>query len=447
MCFDPEKGQRCLPTNKHSQKMKKSLNCEESLGVSGGSGRPWLLQFLKMKSFWLFSSCFPLPLSPSTLHSWHQWSSSMCFQLLQEKLSKHQYNIKSPLAMMDVICGSEGAVEPRLTDLGCSLQDNLMGKQGFLMLAEQKSDGGQQQLLRGISHYVHGCEGSSEVTLTPSLPPSDSRFRCPHLPPAHLLFSWSLAFLFPNGDELFPSLSPVPFTHRLSICKYAHTYVSANYTLAQPNITASHQGSYQKHMSGAGTSLDLQINTEKNQNIMFSIMSAEKLMNNNSINEKRLNSASSLLPTAGKKSTPNHLNFSPSKTGEIVQNYWKWCVELKAHFINRGSVTETKCYGVLAKALLWLNSSCHPAQFYTTLLFQWYSLCPPQLFSQFLNYPFNGCHLSKKGEEINTLSAVGFFKGKHSSTPELFWIHVVTLVFLFLFFVCFCFVFFAHNDS
>lgn len=65
-------------------------------------------------------------------------------------------------------------------------------------------------------------------------------------------------------------------------------------------------------MSGAGTSLDLQINTEKNQNIMFSIMSAEKLMNNNSMNEKRLNSASSVLPTAGnQKNQPRVTSISP----------------------------------------------------------------------------------------------------------------------------------------
>lgn len=48
------------------------------------------------------------------------------------------------------------------------------------------------------------------------------------------------------------------------------------------------------------TSLDPQMNTEKNQNVMFSIMNAEKLMNNKSKKEKRLNSVSSILPTAGK---------------------------------------------------------------------------------------------------------------------------------------------------
>lgn len=104
-------------------------------------------------------------------------------------------------------------------------------------------------------------------------------------------------------------------------------------------------------------------------------------------------------------------------------------------------MTETKCYGVLAKALLWLNCSCHPAQFYITLLFQWNSLRPPQLFSQFLNYPFNGRHLSKKGGEINTLSAVGFFKGKHSSTPELF--EIMSLLFGFVFGFCFFLFFFG----
>lgn len=49
---------------------------------------------------------------------------------------------------MDII--SEGAVEPRLTDPGYSLQESLMGTQYFLMLAEQKSDEGQQQTSEGF---------------------------------------------------------------------------------------------------------------------------------------------------------------------------------------------------------------------------------------------------------------------------------------------------------
>lgn len=77
------------------------------------------------------------------------------------------------------------------------------------------------------------------------------------------------------------------------------------------------------HVLG-GTSLDPQINTEKNPNIMLSIMSAEKLMNN-SKNEKRLNSVSSILPPDGKqKSTPSHLNFSPQRVRRfcrITVNY------------------------------------------------------------------------------------------------------------------------------
>ena len=58
------------------------------------------------------------------------------------------------------------------------------------------------------------------------------------------------------------------------------TYVST-ITHAGPNITESHQDSYQKHMSWAEPPQIPQINTEKNHNIMFSIKSAEKLMNNN----------------------------------------------------------------------------------------------------------------------------------------------------------------------
>lgn len=63
-----------------------------------------------------------------------------------------------------------------------------------------------------------------------------------------------------------------------------------------------------------GTSLDPQINTEKNPNIMSSIIRVEILMNNNGKNEHCLNSVSSILPTAGKeKSTSRHLNFSPQR--------------------------------------------------------------------------------------------------------------------------------------
>ncbi len=66
------------------------------------------------------------------------------------------------------------------------------------------------------------------------------------------------------------------------------------------------------HVLG-GTSLDPQINTEKNQNIMLSILSAGKLMNNNSKNEKRLNSVASILPTAGKQKSTRVTSISPLK--------------------------------------------------------------------------------------------------------------------------------------
>lgn len=44
-----------------------------------------------------------------------------------------------------------------------------------------------------------------------------------------------------------------------------------SYTLPQPNITESHQDSYQNHMFWMELSKDLQINIETNQNIMFPI--------------------------------------------------------------------------------------------------------------------------------------------------------------------------------
>ena len=112
-----------------------------------------------------------------------------------------------------------------------------MGKKCFLVLAEQKSVGGQQQPLRGVSHYVHGCEGSLEVTLTPALPPSDSRFRCPHLPPAHLLFLDLLPFFSPTVTNCF---------HLCFRCHLLTDYLSVN-TCAHmcPQLhtrTAKHHG-------------------------------------------------------------------------------------------------------------------------------------------------------------------------------------------------------------
>lgn len=67
----------------------------------------------------------------------------------KRELSQHQWNNKS-LAMMDTVCSSEGAAEPRLSDLGYSLQESLLGSQCFLMLAEQKSYEGKQKTSEGF---------------------------------------------------------------------------------------------------------------------------------------------------------------------------------------------------------------------------------------------------------------------------------------------------------
>lgn len=45
---------------------------------------------------------------------------------------------------MDIICSSAGAVEPKQTDPGYSLQESLMDMKCSLMLAEQKSEEGKQ---------------------------------------------------------------------------------------------------------------------------------------------------------------------------------------------------------------------------------------------------------------------------------------------------------------
>lgn len=170
-----------------------------------------------------------------------------------------------------------------------------------------------------------GVKGSLGVMLTPSLLPSDSQFRCPHLPLTHFFFSWSLAIFSPLVAGSF---------HLCLWCHLLSDYLSVNTcTHMCPQLhkhTAKHHRITpwllsETHVPG-GTSLDPQINIEKNLNIMFSIMCTDKLMNNNnSKNEKRLNSVSSILPTAGKqKSTPSHLNFSPQRVRRfcrITGNY------------------------------------------------------------------------------------------------------------------------------
>ncbi len=109
---------------------------------------------LKENHFDCFLDVFFYFCQVKTFDSWHQQSSPMCFQLLQEKTLETPNNIKSHLAMMDIICSSEVAVEPRLTGLGHSLQESLMGMQCFPILAKQKSDRGQQQTSEGFGSCI-----------------------------------------------------------------------------------------------------------------------------------------------------------------------------------------------------------------------------------------------------------------------------------------------------
>lgn len=125
-------------------------------------------------------------------------------------------------------------------------------------------------------------------------------------PPTHsLLFLLISCHRFPFGGEFFPSLSPLSFTLRLSICKQMHTYVSV--------ITSAHGQTSHHHIKA------LIRNMCPGQRLLRSpkiIQCAEKLMNNKKW--KSLNSVSSILPADGwrekkKKSQPHITSISPLK--------------------------------------------------------------------------------------------------------------------------------------
>lgn len=48
---------------------------------------------------------------------------------------------------MDTVCSLQGPAEPRLTNLGGTLEDCLSG---ILMSTEQGRDGGQQEISKGL---------------------------------------------------------------------------------------------------------------------------------------------------------------------------------------------------------------------------------------------------------------------------------------------------------
>lgn len=178
---------------------------------------------------------------------------------------------------MDIICsseGSEGPVEPKLRG------------SWVLMFSDVGATEKRRRPtihLRGVLHRVDGCEGSSGVMLTPSV-----------LSVIHSLCVRTFYSLTACSPDLLPSFPHwwwglsisvhVPFTLRRSICKHMYTYVSA-VTCTQSQTSQNNIKTLIRNTCHVGgTSLDPHINTEKNPNIMSSIMRAEKLMNNNSKN-------------------------------------------------------------------------------------------------------------------------------------------------------------------
>lgn len=144
---------------------------------------------------------------------------------------------------------------------------------------------------------------------------SDSQFKCPHLP---LIYFFLIScHLFPTGGRFFPSLSPVPFTLRLSICKHLHTYYVS---------TITHSQTLQNHIKtlirntcpGWNFLRSSNEYKKKNLNIMFSIMSTEKLMNSNS-NKGKMSQFSflNLANSWETKINPSHLNFSSQRVRRI----------------------------------------------------------------------------------------------------------------------------------
>lgn len=109
---------------------------------------------------------------------------------------------------------------------GSMLQESLVGTQCSPVLAEQKSEGGQQQTSAGFLHHVDGCEGSAEVTLNPSY--SFPVIHSFDVHTSHSLTSLSdlLPFFSLHWRVSSFRLSPPPLTLRRSICKHMHTYAS-----------------------------------------------------------------------------------------------------------------------------------------------------------------------------------------------------------------------------
>lgn len=128
-------------------------------------------------------------------------------------------------------------------------------------------------------------------------------------PPTHsFLFLLISCHHFPFGGEFFPSLSPLLFTLRLSICKQMHAYVSI--------ITSAHSQTSHHHIKALIRNMCPGWRLLRSPKL---IPSAEKLMNNK--NEKVL----ILFPQScqqmwgEKNATPHHLNFSPQRVSRLCR--------------------------------------------------------------------------------------------------------------------------------
>lgn len=142
---------------------------------------------------------------------------------------------------------------------------------------------------RGVLHHVDGCEGSTGVMLTRLLLLSDSQFRCPHFPFTDFFF---FALISCHYSPLVTS-----FFH---LCLWWHLlsdYLSINtcrHMCSQLLITntAKHHRITSRLLSEThvvhGVFFDPKINIKNNENIMFLIMSAEKIMNNNGKKQRKV---------------------------------------------------------------------------------------------------------------------------------------------------------------
>lgn len=171
-------------------------------------------------------------------------------------------------------------------------------------------------------------------------------------PPTHsFLFLLISCHHFPFGGEFFPSLSPLSFTLRLSICKQMHAYVCI--------ITSAHSQTSHHHIKALIRNMCPGWRLLRSPKL---IPSAEKLMNNK--NEKVL----ILFPQScqqmwGEKTQPRITSISPLKEWADFAELLEITCWIKSPYYlkNRGPVTETVYYGVQANALCLLNCSCHPA--------------------------------------------------------------------------------------